>query len=30
LVIQRLSLEKQTLQDQLHAARNVTVITPRR
>jgi hypothetical protein len=29
-VIQRLSLEKQTLQDQLHAARNVTVITPRR
>ncbi|MBE8521895.1 hypothetical protein ILP97_31160 [Amycolatopsis sp. H6(2020)] len=29
-VIQRLSLEKQTLQDQLHAARNVTVITPGR
>lgn len=29
-VIQRLSLEKQTLQNQLHAARNVTVITPRR
>jgi len=29
-VIQRLSLDNQALQDQLHAARNVTVIAPRR